>query len=577
MNNYEKKDVFDCFIKIILIFCLLVFYIRYLEKLHCITIVGDEFGYWANAAEFIGYDWSAIAGINTYYSFGYSLFLVPILTLFESSIAYKMAILLNVFFVILSFILLNHILMDFRQNIDVKIVYLISFAVSLTPNLYFQTLTTQCESLMFFVFCLLVYIFQKMVKNYSDILLIIFNVVLFYSYSIHMRNIGIVIAGVVAEIIYILQSSINKKKKSIGIIIIMIIAFAFFIGAENIKKYLIENLYQANEIVQVNTYTGQVGKLSYIFSSKGIKHLFASLCGKIFYFGAATFLIGYVGIFKIGEKISAGLKNKKIEIVSIFILLSFFSQIAIDAIYMIYPTERLDTLIYGRYFEHTIGPILGIGLLALVDNGISGKRQEFSKHLYVITVFIINTVITYKAAKELDIRRYFPGNAVALVKLGNENDVLRTEKLIYLAGIWGILIFFFVLFFLERKNKILLGYIIVFIGLMWMDNGKYEVVNTTIKNQGRIEELSRIIKKMPEEYSIYFINESMGEFNTIDYVQYIVKEKSVNVIDSNEINNIDKNAYIITYLETPMSEKMKNQCENYYITPYMNIFEYKLP
>ena len=33
----------------------------------------DEFGYWSSAAVNIGYDWSEVASLGSYYSFGYSL------------------------------------------------------------------------------------------------------------------------------------------------------------------------------------------------------------------------------------------------------------------------------------------------------------------------------------------------------------------------------------------------------------------------------------------------------------------------------------------------------------------------
>ena len=38
----------------------------------------DEFGYWANSAYFMGLDWSPSVQVIGYYSYGYSLLLVPI-------------------------------------------------------------------------------------------------------------------------------------------------------------------------------------------------------------------------------------------------------------------------------------------------------------------------------------------------------------------------------------------------------------------------------------------------------------------------------------------------------------------
>ena len=56
----------------------------------------DEFGYWSPAAAILGYDWSEITGLGSYYSYGYSALLVPILLLFHNAITtYRAAIVLN--------------------------------------------------------------------------------------------------------------------------------------------------------------------------------------------------------------------------------------------------------------------------------------------------------------------------------------------------------------------------------------------------------------------------------------------------------------------------------------------------
>ena len=56
----------------------------------------DEFGYWSSAAANIGYDWSEVASLGSYYSFGYSLILTPILYFFRGGLAaYRAAVVVN--------------------------------------------------------------------------------------------------------------------------------------------------------------------------------------------------------------------------------------------------------------------------------------------------------------------------------------------------------------------------------------------------------------------------------------------------------------------------------------------------
>ena len=68
-------------------------------------VLGDEFGYWTSAAYFFGYDWSGIASINGYFSFGYGLLLTPLFLLKDSVLMYRTAIVMNALFLVGSFVL----------------------------------------------------------------------------------------------------------------------------------------------------------------------------------------------------------------------------------------------------------------------------------------------------------------------------------------------------------------------------------------------------------------------------------------------------------------------------------------
>ena len=41
-------------------------------------LFNDEIGYWSNSAFFLGMDWKSVTGRIGYYSYGYSLLLVPV-------------------------------------------------------------------------------------------------------------------------------------------------------------------------------------------------------------------------------------------------------------------------------------------------------------------------------------------------------------------------------------------------------------------------------------------------------------------------------------------------------------------
>ena len=57
----------------------------------------DEFCYWSYAAGLAGYDWSDIASLGSYYSYGYSLILLPVFLIFKDGvIAYRAAMVVNI-------------------------------------------------------------------------------------------------------------------------------------------------------------------------------------------------------------------------------------------------------------------------------------------------------------------------------------------------------------------------------------------------------------------------------------------------------------------------------------------------
>ena len=94
----KKKDTY--FI-VLLGISLLLIYLFKIDSLNTICVIGDEFGYWASGAYFAGLDWGDVACFNPYYSYGYGLWLSLIIKFFDDSIlAYKVAIILNCFFIV---------------------------------------------------------------------------------------------------------------------------------------------------------------------------------------------------------------------------------------------------------------------------------------------------------------------------------------------------------------------------------------------------------------------------------------------------------------------------------------------
>lgn len=99
MNRLKREHIYLIFI-ILIIICIFQYGIH---KICGFTIYPDEFGYWASAAKAVGYDWTEVASLGSYYSFGYSVLLIPLLKLFRNGVTvYRAAVAVNMILMCLS-------------------------------------------------------------------------------------------------------------------------------------------------------------------------------------------------------------------------------------------------------------------------------------------------------------------------------------------------------------------------------------------------------------------------------------------------------------------------------------------
>ena len=92
MDQRRQSRIYFTYI-LLIIFAIFGYGIR---KICCFTLFPDEFGYWASAARWAGYDWSDVAGLGSYYSFGYGVLLLPLLKLISDGILlYRAAVGMN--------------------------------------------------------------------------------------------------------------------------------------------------------------------------------------------------------------------------------------------------------------------------------------------------------------------------------------------------------------------------------------------------------------------------------------------------------------------------------------------------
>lgn len=330
----------------------------------------DEFCYWSYAAGLAGYDWSDIASLGSYYSYGYSLILLPVFLIFKDGvIAYRAAMVVNIALLAVCFFI--------RQKMG-RTFY--AAAVVFYPTWLFYAGTTFAEILLVTLYLTTCMLLLKYLQTDNKRYMALMLAAMFYMYLVHLRAIGVLVSGTAVLLLYnIRKYSIRKyimrnggrKVRSVLVpaaAAAVILAVGLLMGLF-IKNYWTGMVYgdTADTLKNANDYAGQFEKIAYIFSIEGLKNLIISVSGKILYLGLASYGIAYFGIIYAVRRV----REKKYF--PLFVLLTTVEALMICAIYTIRP-GRVDTLTYGRYHEYVMPVLLMMGIKELGSKAVSAKR-----------------------------------------------------------------------------------------------------------------------------------------------------------------------------------------------------------
>lgn len=326
-----------------------------IQRLYGFSILGDEFGYWANAASLVGYDWSCCAQMSAYYSYGYGLLLAIPLALCKSPLAaYRMAVGMNALFLCGVFLFLQKILDGLFEETDYdKKIFSLLIAAFYPVSLYYMQMTLT-ETLLVFLYCFAGYLMQRFLKAGSGRILILLTALLSYMFFVHMRMAGTLIACGVILIVHGIQKREDRRALAAGATAFLV----FFLAGFFLKGLFNDAVYgtAAASLEDVNDLGGQAGKILRLLSLDGIWHFTISCIGKLFYIGMASFGTVY---FAVGYCIRH-IRDR----FSQFLLLSLLGQFAVSAVFMA-GTTRIDGVVYGRYNDFLIPVFIGIGVLSM--------------------------------------------------------------------------------------------------------------------------------------------------------------------------------------------------------------------
>lgn len=333
------------------------------------SIFPDEFAYWSYAARLAGYDWSDVTALAPYYSYGYSLILIPIFVFCKDAVtAYRIAVSINFLFLFLAMVALAGTMKRMMPDKKMPIVLFSALTVLLPCNLFYTQMTLT-EVFLVALYIAAGSVLYRYLENNRLSTLLLLMLILIYLYTVHMRTVGVLLAAMIVVTIHIFL----RGDKRWHILAALGAALALFAAADFLKQQAFVYVYGGinQELVAANDYSGQMEKIRSVLSLEGFYDLLISLAGKVLYLGLATWGLFYWGIYGMVRQAFALLRNikkhvsaKPQQFFAVFVLLTVAAQIVIGTIYLLTLGEIGDYT-YGRYSEMVIPFVMVWGFAVL--------------------------------------------------------------------------------------------------------------------------------------------------------------------------------------------------------------------
>ena len=543
-----KRDYVLLGIGVFVVFLILIWH---LQDNYSLKIWGDEFGYWQGAAYFTGKDWSSVAATNSYYGYGYGILLAPIMLLFghDATLMLRMALLLES--VMLSTCVVAAYLCIGYFNAQIKgmtRVLMAMLPVLYPSNVFFVNLTL-AEILLitltwWYSYLGLRFICEKKARYGISLVLISM-----YMYTVHPRTIVMILVSLILIVWVYRQSLLNLKTLAV-----VVICVAGMFLASIFKDIYVSDMYsQAQEtFYQTNNVQGEASKLIYILTTfDGFYNFILSLIGKFYYFSAGTFMLIPFGIVKCVQALFKYIK-KEMDCDQmtgmLFLCLNFMAAYMVDAISMSYGFDsRTDILIYGRYMEHTMGPMIMLGILYLYES-VNINVLLTTMGMTSLATIVAERTIGYRASNS---HVFFSCTAIAdLFESGyNSSGEPLYQALFRCCVVFVIL--FLALYFKKATNTIY-NIALICICIFWVSIG-YAVREDQSDWTYRLYEEQRSVLTYIDEDEFGIYDSYVGGF-----FQFWRVDAKVNYYNTlQEVLDTPKATYIITHVESDDIEEIR--------------------
>ena len=505
----------------------------FIVRLYPFAILPDEFGYWQNVALVRGIDWSEVNALGDYYSFGYSIFLLPIHLLVQSPlIAYRMALIMNLLMAFIGAIVLA------------KVVDINPILIAVYPPLLYYALTTMSEAVLFMIFAICLFFLKRYLGTGRTRDGAILLVLLIFLFTIHMRTLPLLIIALL-----LLRDKAGELQKNKRIVILFgIMALIAFCASLCVGWYFQKPIVMANGAAGTGFY-GVLSKLKGLYSLNGLKRFVTAILGELFYIGVATLGLGYPGLKRVIRKV-----REKGDF-EYFLLVSLVCEMALSALYL-YSYESSLSVVYGRYIDFMMPVLMAYGFLE-VSEGVLGTKAL----LVTLAITVVTAIIT-----ALNVAGFEKFESV--FALGANYLMAKATSPVEVIAFAGVLscVFLLVLFALaKQKERMAIPDISLAIISIALAIFAFLICgNMVMGNIGYARENIDLANRLSDE-SGEIVYLKYGDELAIQVLQFMIPDRTIKVADTyDELEKYDvQNRYIVTFSYDKMNEQFQGKYELY--------------
>lgn len=318
----------------------------------------DELAYLSQAARYAGIEGKELMQYFWFYGQGVSILWMPLFIIFKSPIIiYKTIIFLNFIWLLVSFLLALSTSKILFRDVNRGVRAILAFVTILYPSNIYYAQAACTETFLYMSFWIVFYGFVCLEnKRHKAIPLLLFAIVVMM--SVHYRTILVIGISIVFFFVYKIKKKINMLETIAGIGAGLLSYFIYHILKNNHFDYV----GGANDLVEVNSTIDYVDVIINLF--KNIPLFFQSVLDETVPFVlivSLPFITFLLAAFK--EVLRVLSDEVKLSYVYLFIMI--IGNICANATSHLHGIDRLDKLVYTRYMDNLLGPIVLIGMLEM--------------------------------------------------------------------------------------------------------------------------------------------------------------------------------------------------------------------